>query len=358
MSTLPPTQKVQIYGIPGEEQNMLVMFSTVEHPFGSRPISLAGKFRVQFLLARPGRMQFSESQPTFLKDVVGDSHIGIAKPAGERTGDEDIIGMVLDVHHAGQILRFRCVPNGSGYVGKIEIESLTAADYMHAERIAYEALMPFLSAWSLTLDIPVFVETIQVTDLTTHTDMLKIRSPFVEMKPAGGVGSLLSEEFCQYASLYREGMNANSPFYRLLCFYKIIESLYLMRNEKAKEAKSRGIEPRKYSEDVPLTEDAIRGLIGLIYPWRATWDDDFTIHQVLPDEAKGKRFKAIREKTLEPLRDRIVHALMKSGKIESVADRLTDVNGVILWLPLLRLWTRLLLRIEFPTEFEYNPLAK
>lgn len=293
-----------------------------------------------------------------LKDVLGDSHIGIAKPASERIGDQDVIGMTLDVHHAGQILRFKCIPNDDGFVGKIEIESIAARDYMDAERIAYEALMPFLSAWSLTLDIPVVVETIQVTDLTTHTDMLKIRAPFVAMKPAGGVGSLLSEEFCQYASLYREGMNANTPFYRFLCFYKVIESLYTRRSVRAKEERLRGAEPRKYTEDVPLTEDAIRGLIGLLYPWRASWDDDFTIRQVLPEEAKGKRFKTIREKTLEPLRDRIAHALMRSGKIESVADRIADVNAVVLWLPLLRLWTRLLMKIEFPREFEPEPLRK
>jgi hypothetical protein len=139
--------------------------------------------------------------------------------------------------------------------------------------------------------------------------------------------SALSDEFCEYASLYREGMNANTPFYRFLCFYKIVESLYTRRSERAKEAKARGEEPRKYTEDVPLTSDAIRGLIGVIYPWRSRWNDDFTINQVLPPDANGKRFKAIREKELEPLRNRIAHALMRSGKIETVADRMEDVNG-------------------------------
>jgi hypothetical protein len=147
------------------------------------------------------------------------------------------------------------------------------------------------------------------------------------MRPAGGAMSALSDEFCEYASLYREGMNANTPFYRFLCFYKIVESLYTRRSERAKEAKARGEEPRKYTEDVPLTSDAIRGLIGVIYPWRSKWNDDFTINQVLPPDANGKRFKAIREKELEPLRNRIAHALMRSGKIETVADRMEDVNG-------------------------------
>jgi hypothetical protein len=93
-------------------------------------------------------------------------------------------------------LQFNCVVNEGGYVGKIVIENLYAQNYSQAEAIAYRALTPFLSAWSVTLDIPLNIETIQVTDLTTHTDMLRVRSPFVEMKPGGGVGPVLSQEFC------------------------------------------------------------------------------------------------------------------------------------------------------------------
>jgi hypothetical protein len=146
-------------------------------------------------------------------------------------------------------------------------------------------------------------------------------------------------------------MNANSPFYRFLCFYKIVESLYIRRSENAKQAKLRGEDPRKYNEDVALSPEAIRGILGILYPWRTDWDDDLSMNQIIPEEARGKRFKLIREKYLEPLRNAIAHGLMRSGQIETVADRLEDVNAANKWLPLMRIWVRLLLRIEFPQEF-------
>lgn len=303
------------------------------------------------LLARPGRLKFSEREPTFLSNVVGDSHLGIGKPATQRTSDQDIVGMVLQTRGDGWNIEFKCIINDDGYIGKIVVERLYAQDYLQAESVAYQALTPFLSSWSLTLDIPVLVETIQVTDLTTHTEMLRVCAPYVEMTPGAGVPLAFSEDFRHYASVYREGMNTNSPFYRFLCFYKIVESIYVRRGENAKQAKLRGEQPRRYSEDVPLSRDAIKGLLGLLYPWRADWDDDLTMDQILPAEARDKRFKALRGQFLEPLRDRIAHALMRSGMIENVADRLEDIAAVTRWLPLLRIWVRLLLKVEFPTEF-------
>jgi len=356
MSVISSIEKLQIRGLPGEEQKMLVIFATHEHPLGSRPISLPGQFKVQFLLARPSRLLFPEEAPSFVTNVVGDSHLGIGAPKPGKEHTDDITGMVLDIHFEGRVHRFKCIPNEKGYMGKIQVDDIVAKDYADAESIAYRALSPFLSAWSVTMDIPLMFETIQVTDLTTHTDMLRVRAPHIAMKPAGGVGTFLSDEFCQYASLYREGMNANTPLYRFLCFYKIVESLYIRRSDKAKEAKSRGEEPRKYNEDVPLTVDAVKGLISMLYPWRQGWDDDFTIDQLLPSDAHGKRFRKIREQELKPLRDRIAHALMHSGRIETVADRLEDINAVTKWLPILRVWVRLLLRIEFPGEFQTRPI--
>jgi hypothetical protein len=336
--------------MPGEEQNMLLLFGTTDFPVGSRASSLPGRFRVQFLLARPGRLKFSEKEPSFLTNLVGDSHLGVGKPSKAKAAD-DIVAVSLQTSSGNQRFNFDCIINEHGYIGKIVVEGLLAQDYADAESIAYKALAPFLSMWSLTLDIPILVETVQVTDLTTHTEMLRIVAPYVEMKPGAGPSAPLSESFCHYASFYREGMNSHSPFYRFLCFYKIVESLNLRRGQNAKEARLHGEEPKKYQEDVPLSREAIRGILGLLYPSRSDWDDDLTMNQILPNEAHGKRFKFVRAQYLEPIRDRIAHALRRSGMIEHVADRLEDVNTVTKWLPLLRLWVRVMLKSEFPTEF-------
>jgi hypothetical protein len=219
--------------------------------------------------------------------------------------------------------------------------------------VAYRALMPFLSAWSTSLDIPVIIETIQVTDPATYTESLRIQRPFREMTPSKGVGPVLSDDFCKFASVYREALNASSPFYRYLCLCKMVESIYFRQKVVAEEAKVRGEAPKKRDEDVRLSRDGIRGILGWVYPWEDP-NDDLLLRQLLPDEANNKNFRAVFHGILEPLRNTIAHALMKSGGIESVADRLEDVENVITWLPLLRLWVRVLLASEFPREFQLS----
>ncbi len=351
MAVLSSTERVKMRGLPGEEQTLHVIFKTLDNPLGNKRLHEPRAFKIQFLLSRPGHSSFGEQNPSFLGSVVGSSHLRIAKRLSERTSPDDVTQLTLLAHGENWSIAFKCVVNDDGCIGKVVVESLLANDSAHAEAVAYKALTPFLSAWSASLDIPIDIETTQVTDLTNHHESLRVRHPYLEMMPTGGIGPQLSDEYCAYASVYREAMNTHSVFYRFLCFYKIIESFYFRRNKLAEEAKSKGQNPRKYTEDVPLTEEAIKGILLWIYPWRADAVDDFAVEQILVEEAKGKRFKFIRQNHLEPLRDTIAHGLMRSGKIETVADRFEDVENVSKWLPLLRVWVRMLFAIEFPKEF-------
>jgi hypothetical protein len=123
-------------------------------------------------------------------------------------------------------------------------------------------------------------------------------------------------------------VNATSVFYRYLCFYKIIESFYLRRFTLAKEAKSRGEKPRVYTEDVPLSPEAMRGISLWIYPWKPSVNDEFIINQILPGVAVGKRFKALRQELLESVKDTIAHGPMAPAKSRPVADRLEDIEKI------------------------------
>jgi hypothetical protein len=139
---------------------------------------------------------------------LGDSHIRIAKPLKER-GPTDVESVLLQETGHGKQICFTGLPNENGYLGKLIVDALLAQNLGDAETQAYESLAPFLSGWSLHLDIPVHVETIQVTDLRTHTSSLRVRTPHFEMTFASGQSPPLTDDFCQYASLYREGLNSN-----------------------------------------------------------------------------------------------------------------------------------------------------
>lgn len=348
-STMPISEKP--WGVPGEDHQLWVMYvKATQPPNPAEEIrGSPGNYKVQLLLSRPGYPFTAERELKFIDEIVGDSHVVIAKPRKDRK-PEDVDHVVLQATGHGKQINFRGLPNDRGYLGKLVVEELTANSFKEAEAMAYEGLAPFLSAWSLHLDIPVHVETIQVTNLQTHTHSLRVRTPSFEMTFGGGITPVLTDDFCEYASLYREGMNSNSRFYRFLCFYKIIESINFRRNRTNEAAKQNGQPVRRFREVMPGSENELVALLKEVYPWRQQWDT-FALRQILPPEAMGKRLNGIREKYLNPLRVGIAHALLKSGEIRITLDKLEHIQEVNKWLPLCRILARIMMSHEFPNEF-------
>lgn len=310
-----------------------------------------GDYKVQLLLARPGYPNTTEREQSFIDEKVGDSHVVIAKPKSSRT-PQGAVQVLLHVDGDGRRLEFKGLPNDKGYLGKFVAERLPAKSFNDAEASAYRAITPFLSAWSVHLDIPMHVETIQVTEISSGLCSLRVATPHSEMTFGGGVSPLLSNDFCQYASIYREGMNTNSAFYRFLCFYKIIESIPHRRSREREAARVAGRDVPRFTELIPADEQETLSLLGDVYPWRGQWDK-LSSAQLIPTEAKGKKFGAVREQHLSGIRTGIAHALLKTGEITISLDNLEHIQQVNKWLPLTRMMARLVLRNEFPREFAF-----
>jgi hypothetical protein len=105
------TERIKMQGLPGEEQKCHVFFATADHPFGSRPVSVPGEFKVQFLLSRPGHLTFDEEQPSFIHSVVGDSHLRIEKRINDRQEAHDLISLRLIGNGDGWSIPFDCLVN-------------------------------------------------------------------------------------------------------------------------------------------------------------------------------------------------------------------------------------------------------
>jgi hypothetical protein len=316
------------------------------------PEEIAGKpggYKVQLLLSRPGYPAAAEREFKFIDEIIGDSHVAVTKHVKERK-PENADRVWLQATGRGETIDFIGIPNENGYLGKLIVEELLVNNFEDAETKAYQAIAPFLSAWSLHLDIPVYLETIQVTNLQTHTNSLRVRTPHFEMTLAGGLSPTLTDDFSQYASIYREGMNSNSTFYRFLCFYKIIESIPHRSSRISLALKAAGQPIRRSDERIPTDQNELLALLKEIYPWRTIWDN-MALHQLVPVEALGKKINWVREKHLNPLRVGIAHALLKTGEVRVTLDKLEHIQRVNKWLPLCRVLARLLLRNEFPEEF-------
>jgi hypothetical protein len=349
--TTAPQMTAKPWGVPGEEHKLIVAPLFKDSPQDPNQINIRGErgpYRVQFLLGRPGYPSAKEREFKFIDEVIGTSHIRIAKPKAER-GRGDVDKILLDVAGlSGKTYRITASPNDDGFLGKLVAE-LEADNAAAAEHEAYGAITPFLSAWSMNADVPIHIETIQVTDLKTHVSSLRVVTPHFEMNIAGGQPPPLPDEFCQYASIYREGLNANSAYYRFLCFYKIIESLISKRSREGAAKKAAGQDPRRPYEIIPETPTEILALLKRLYPWRDTWDD-LAISQIFPNEVRGKKGTLIRDQHFRPLRVGIAHALLDKGEITVTLDKMEYVQQVNKWLPLCRILARWMLLNDFPRE--------
>lgn len=345
--TKEPQTTLRPWGVPGEEHKLIVapIFKAGGNIAQADIKGKPGKYRVQFLLARPGYPIRKERAHKFIDDVIGTSHLRIVKPQGER-GINDAERIALQV--LGKNYQIIGIANAEGFLGKLVCE-LDADDDQSAETEVYEALTPFLSAWSMNVDIPIHVETIQVTNLTTHVSSLRAVTPHFEMNFGGGTQAQFIDEFCQYASIYREGLNANSAFYRFLCFYKIIESLIGKRGREGSAKKLAGQDPRRFYEMIPEKSEDILTLLHRLYPWRNTWDQ-MALTQIFPQEVLGQKVTAVRDKHFRPLRLGIAHALLDKGEITVVLDKMEYIQSVNKWLPLCRICARWMLLNDFPKE--------
>jgi hypothetical protein len=339
------TSRSSPWGMPGEEHKIWTAFvRKSDHP-DPRKVNLSGtrgRYKVQFLLSRPGFPITAEREHRFIDGVVGESHIRIVKPLAEQ-GPNDNHELVIET--MGK--RFIGSASDAGLLGSF-ITEFDCESFQAAETEAYGALAPLLSVWSINADVPLSVETIQVTEVATQISSLRARTPHFEMNFGTGA-PIFSDEFSQYASIYREGLNTNSSFYRYLCFFKIVESIIARRARQAGERRKAGNDPHTIYERIPKTKEEQLALLRCLYVWRNNWDD-MAIDQIFLPEILGRKITAILKDHLRPLRLGIAHGLLEQGEITMVLDKIENIQAVNKWLPACRICARWMLLNEFPRE--------
>jgi hypothetical protein len=149
---------------------------------------------------------------------------------------------------------------------------------------------------------------------------------------------------------YREALNSNSPVYRFLCLFKIIEGIRIRRLRLGKEAGGAREKCHRPLEVIPRDDIAAKAWLNTIFPIHREWDP-LTLGQIFPTEAKGKRLMHIVVTELEKLRNEIAHSIMQSGELSLSADDLVQIQRVNKWLSLTRCIARRMLKNDFPTQF-------
>ena len=344
---------VQFVGLPGEHEQIHLINRFVEgDPRNSIPISGApGLYTVTFVLGRPGYYQVPERQFSFSNGLQGDSHLAIAKPAFAPPGNKDADRILVDANTEDGHFRFIGYPNQRGFLGKVVSEPFMAQNRQDAERKAYRALLPSLSDWSVHLDIPLSVFQLETQEVTTENIQTSILIPYLEAPFSVIPVVMLSAEFRGLASIYREALISNSPIYKFLCLYKIIEALRARRKRQQRAAKRSDTSYAHVPELLPTLDNEVVIWLNSLYPVHAEWDA-MALSLAIPAEVRGLAIDAVVDAKLKPLRDNISHALATdSGNLTQSIDDLLHTHQVTRWLSFMKCVTRRMLKNDFPSEF-------
>jgi methylamine utilization protein MauJ len=355
VSAPPASQEVPMSTFSGEAATItLVPFFAQGNPRNTdNPKGMPGQYRVTIVLGRPGRFEVRERVFHFSDRLTGNSHIAITRPAAVPRAVPDAIGIRVRARTDAGAFIFDGKPNAEGYLGKLVSEPFDAQTFDDALRKAYHAVAPSLSNWSAHLDLPVYVAQVDATELRTGAASAQVFTPPLEAAFAVEGEPKLESEFLYYAGLYREALNSNSPAYRFLCLYKIIEGVRLRRNRLAMEAKASGRKPQRFEfEEIPAEPSALQPWLNAIYNLRER--PQLALEHVLPLEVRGRRFGQIVDSKLMPLRNEVAHGILDSGEPGISIDDMLKLERVNRWLPLTRTIARRMLKNNFRDQFLHH----
>jgi hypothetical protein len=327
-------------GLPGAPYQLHAQGRKRGQPLVPPSVVLQDKYRVVLTLTRT----VAESHNlTFETGLVGDSYVHFAKPKNERTVS-DADEMVIFCGHGNQRLELRGIANEHGRLGKVSLE-MSAASVWEAETIAFGAASPFLSTLAFDLDIPLRIAQIDVTQSSCQSASMTYTCPYADVVPPGGeynnapyIQSLLS--------LYREGINSYSPNYQFLCWYKIVEGINAKREAETALLKAPLL--LRYPERLEKDNTEQRKRLEEAFPFirlcgatDAAWDD------LVPVDVRDWKFNRVREKRLEPLRNKLAHMISEaSGDLSLSPDSRENARQVNTWISLLRFIARVMIMNE------------
>ena len=269
-------------------------------------------YEVVFVLKRPSFPLVGERQVSFSSGLSGDSHLAICQPAFTPPGGPDVDRILLKSAEDDGQFEFIGTANPRGFLGKLTSRPIQAQNRFHAEEVAFRALAPSLSEFSLQLDIPLEIAQIETRDLFTENCHVTFTVPFPDVPMVVAPVSKTLPDFRGVASLYREVLNANSPVYQFLCLFKIIEALKVRRKKRHRHAKRSGAAYKSPAEILPTSYGEIRIWLDALFYARPAWDLT-ALDSAVPREVRGKTFDEVITESLNPLRVNVAHALFEDA---------------------------------------------
>ena len=123
-----------------------------------------------------------------------------------------------------QVVQFTPISNKQGRIAGMESAVIENVTFDNAITCALTFARSLERILCVMTKVPLFVEVIQVASVDTRQAVTRSSYPY----PTANVSSFTSPEISCMSpllSLYAEGVRESSPFYRFLCFFKLVDKL-------------------------------------------------------------------------------------------------------------------------------------
>ncbi len=144
------------------------------------------------------------------------------------------------------------IHNNKNEISNVAFEC-TANNPIEAKNKFSRTITPFLDYLSFIVNVPIHLEKITTIDQKHQASYIYKNTPYEQVE-FSNFDAAIDHELIPIYALYREAKNCNSHFYRFLCYFKILEGIFLsLRPNLFKQAKQSGLNIVKTKEFVPQT---------------------------------------------------------------------------------------------------------
>ena len=185
-------------------------------------------------------------------DVQSNINFSFAEDAGDSMFAFPEEAAYLQVETHDGTFSFR--PNAERRFSSVRFEC-TARNSGEARRHFGRTVGPALDRIAYVVNTPLHVVQVSVQDEVHHITSTEVVCPHPVVELSNGLGKVFGQLVPVYA-MYREAVNATSPFYKFFCFFKIMEGLLKpLRAKLYEEAKVKGIDLPAFQAKVPEYQD-------------------------------------------------------------------------------------------------------
>ncbi len=278
-----------------------------------------GQYQVTYVLTTPGTGLLGETTTEQITEA-GDSLLQF--PAG-------FPAIAMEFSNDSEQIAVRGYPNRRRRLAKFQT-TFIAGSRAEAEKFAFDLIHPTLSWLTYRYDVPLDVKACEVLEISTGVVGYMINVHGRPRQIQIGDEWVSKVPFRAVLSSYREAMSSTNVFYQVLCYYKVVEGCYRLRDNRRKSVLRTGHQWLQPDERVPVSPEDL---------------PEFAKTQAeMFDPYRGKKFTAIRDDLRNVVRNALAHLDPYGDSL--VIDKYDDVETCRKAVPILRFMSRVLVERE------------